>query len=94
MGFKKKKKGLLQIFTCSSLATSNSLKRKQADKLPQEKIKRKGTTNWKVLAAEAMTLPGLQANLHASVALHTMSSQVYLEANKTICNSLVTKKYL
>lgn len=30
-----------------------------------------------------------QANLHASVALHTISSQVYMGANTTICTSLV-----
>lgn len=76
---------------------SEQFKSKQADKLQTSFHRRKEEEkkpNWKALAAEAMTLPGLQANLYASVALHTMSSQVYLGANKTICTSLVTKKYL
>lgn len=34
--------------------------------------------NWKALAAEATTLPGLQVGFHASVALHTISTQVDL----------------
>lgn len=42
----------------------------------------------------ATTLPGFKDNLYASVALHAMSSQVYLGANKTTCTSLVTIVYL
>lgn len=66
-------------------------KSKQADLLQrsfhrkkenEKKMKRK--PNWKGLAAEATTLPGLQVNFHASVALHTISSQVYPATNNNL----------
>lgn len=77
-----------QTFTCSNMAILNSLEVSKQTDCRQKK------TKLEALAAEASTLPVLQANLHASVALHTISSQVFLGTNKTICTSLVTKKYL